>query len=145
MRNTKNFYSFIFTSSRTYHTIEKEQVLTPNTFYQNTKNDFKWFFRVIRLSWEHGATWFWVSDQWTITKVTARKIAKELIRLHERGTATAQREKESIHEMRVKFYDRGTMVGYETFPWSVIVNLLDEVMVTVVGSSGSTISCATVN
>lgn len=137
MRNMKNFYSFIFTFSRIYHPIEKSKYLFPITFYQNTKDAVKWFFRVIRLSWKHGATWFWVSDQWTITEVTTRKIAKELIRLHERETATAQRERESIHEMREKFYDQGTMVGYETFPWSVIVNLLDEVMVTVVGSSGS--------
>ena len=47
--------------------------------------------------------------QWTSNdpkKKKKKKIIEKLIRLHDEGTATTQRESESIHEIAMKLYDR---------------------------------------
>lgn len=43
-RNTKNFYSFIFTSSRTYHSIEKNKYLLPLYFTRTRRTPLDDFF-----------------------------------------------------------------------------------------------------
>lgn len=44
MRNTKNFYSFIFTSSRIYHPIEKSKYLLPLHFTRTRRTPLNDFF-----------------------------------------------------------------------------------------------------
>lgn len=47
MRNTKNFYSFIFTSSRTYHPIVKSKYLLPLHFTRTRRTTLNDFFALL--------------------------------------------------------------------------------------------------